>query len=98
MRRRTDVLGLWRGYVAHALFFYRQNGRPKLSELPRLGDAVPFGGSAHPPIPASSEKSLLRGLRSPEAYWGSLRLGEKALAFFEQAAALEPKDPWAALL
>ncbi len=98
MPESRKAVRLWRGYVAHALFFYRQNARPSLSALPGLGDAVPFGTGAHPPLPQATAGLLLRGLSRPERYWGSLRLGDQALRLFERAALSRPEDPWALLL
>ncbi|MBI5629760.1 MAG: tetratricopeptide repeat protein [Elusimicrobia bacterium] len=95
---KTSLLA-WRGYVAHALLFYRQNDLRGFGELLAIGRKFPWSAGRAPSWPGGEAGLLLRrGLLRRERYWGSFRLGPEALADFERAAALEPKNAWCRLL
>jgi tetratricopeptide (TPR) repeat protein len=74
-RARGGAARLWRGYVAHALLFYRQNDLPGFSELLRVGarfDLGPGGGrpgakDSRAPGPEAEEARRLAALSDAKA-------------------------------
>jgi tetratricopeptide (TPR) repeat protein len=93
---------VWRGYISHALLFYRQNNLAGEEGLLDMGRKLRLGpGGAppgkHPRESALSRQLVLRGLTKHERYWGSLRLSEESLADFERAADQPSPCAWAHL-
>ncbi|MBI3554104.1 MAG: tetratricopeptide repeat protein [Elusimicrobia bacterium] len=92
---------VWRGYIAHALLFYRQNDLKDFAQLLKIGREFSLGPGGAPPTsdrrPGRHVGLILSGLRKSERYWGSLRFSAAALKDFERAARLAPGCVWAHL-
>lgn len=106
--RRPELLDVFRGYIAHALLFYKQNKLASMAELRELGRALPGdcsreqssclpaqGDSARAESVDKVSRLVLRGFMKSERYWGSRRLSPASIEDFEAALALDPKSLWA---
>jgi tetratricopeptide (TPR) repeat protein len=83
---------LFRGYISHALLFYRQNDLKGLSELLRLGRALPLGRGAAPrnssSIPPPSGPGWEKALKAVRS-----RNERFAVRLLTDAIRLAPKEP-----